>query len=129
MKGLPEGFTVKDHGNDDDEASDILEGVNDFKSTGYRGPIPSESEHRYEIHFYALDTKLKVPKKPSRDRVLEAMDGHILAESLLVATFGMENAQGHNTNKYVPAGLANLSGPGRANTKGNSNAMGQIHGR
>jgi Raf kinase inhibitor-like YbhB/YbcL family protein len=128
MKGLPEGFTVKDHGNDDDEASEILEGVNDFKSTGYRGPIPSDSEHRYEIHFYALDTKLKVPKKPSRDRVLEAMDGHILAESLLVATFGMENSQA-GYNRYMPAGLANLSGPGRANTKGNSNAMGQIHGR
>jgi len=62
---LPEGFTVKDHDNDDDEAGEILEGGNDFKATGYRGPIPSDSEHRYEIHLYALDTKLRVPKKVS----------------------------------------------------------------
>jgi Raf kinase inhibitor-like YbhB/YbcL family protein len=128
LKGLPEGFTVKDHVTDDDEASEILEGVNDFKSTGYRGPVPSDSEHRYELHLYALDTKLRIPKKPSRDRLLEAMDGHILAEALLVTTYGVENAQtGHN--RFLPAGLANLSGPGRPNTKGNSNAMGQIHGR
>lgn len=128
MKGLPEGFTVKDHDDDKDEASEILEGGNDFKATGYRGPIPSDSEHRYEFRLYALDTKLKVPKKPSRDRVLEAMDGHILAEALLVATYGMENSQaGHNS--YLAPGLAHLSGPGRAETKGHTNAMGQIHGR
>jgi len=56
------------------------------------------------------------------------MEGHILAEALLVATFGGEaSLLGHN--KYMPGGLANLSGTGRPNTKGNSNAMGQIHGR
>jgi hypothetical protein len=129
MKGLPEGFTVKDHDDDDDEASEILEGVNDFKATGYRGPVPSPSEHRYEIHLYALDTKLKVPKKPSRDRVLEAMDGHILAEAQLVATYGAESSlMGHNA--FMAPGLPNVSGPGRPNTmKGHNNHMGQIHGR
>jgi hypothetical protein len=128
MKGLPEGFTVKDHDDDNDEASEISEGVNDFKATGYRGPIPSDSEHRYELRLYALDTKLKVPKKPSRDRVLEAMDGHILAEAQLVASYGMENTSGHNN--YLAPGLPHISGPGRPDTnKGHNNPMGQIHGR
>ncbi|KAG0569287.1 hypothetical protein M758_6G075300 [Ceratodon purpureus] len=124
MKGLPEGFAVKDVENEDEEAGQILEGVNDFKSTGYRGPIPSPSEHRYEFRLYALDTKLKVPKKPSRERLLEAMDGHILEEAELVATYGMENSHlGHTAPGVTRSGVA-----GRANTK-SYNPMGQIHGR
>jgi hypothetical protein len=129
MKGLPEGFAAKDVDDEDDEAGQIQEGGNDFKATGYRGPIPSASEHRYELHLYALDTKLKVPKKPSRDRVLEAMDGHILAEAQLVASYGTENAHlGHN--RYLAPGLTHISGPGRPETmKSHHIPMGQIHGR
>lgn len=63
--GLPEGFAAKDVDDEDDEAGQIQEGGNDFKATGYRGPVPSNSEHRYELHLYALDSKLKVPKKVS----------------------------------------------------------------
>lgn len=66
--------------------------------------------------------------QPSRDRVLEAMDGHILAEAQLVASYGMENTSGHNN--YLAPGLPHISGPGRPDTnKGHNNPMGQIHGR
>lgn len=126
MKGLPEGFTIKDHNDDNDEASEILEGVNDFKATGYRGPIPSGSDHRYELHLYALDTKLRVPKKPSRDRVLEAMEGHILAEVQIEAFYGSD-ITGHNN--FLAPGLPHISGPGRPETRGHNHVMGQIHGR
>ncbi|XP_024370705.1 uncharacterized protein [Physcomitrium patens] len=129
MKGLPEGFTTKDVDDERDDASQIQEGPNDFKATGYRGPIPSDTEHRYEFHLYALDSALKVPKKPSRDRVLDAMEGHILADAVLVASYGTEGAHmGHNN--YMAPGQPHIAGPGRPEAHKNSyNPMGQIHGR
>ena len=63
--GLPEGFTTKDVDDEDDDLGEIREGVNDFKSHGYCGPNPPSGEHTFEFRLYALDAKLKLPKKVS----------------------------------------------------------------
>lgn len=63
--GLPEGFATKDVDNEDDDLGEIREGVNDFKGHGYHGPNPPSGEHTFEFHLYALDAKLKLPKKVS----------------------------------------------------------------
>jgi len=130
MKGLPEGFTTKEVDDEDDELSQIQEGHNDFKVPSYRGPNPPIGEHRYEFQLYALDTKLKVPKKPSRDRVRDAMEGHILAEAMFVGVYGHDNSRPGHENGFMPPGLGHLAGPGRPETMHNThNPMGQIHGR
>lgn len=127
MKGLPAGFTTKHVDEDNDEIGEIQEGVNDFKVPGYRGPNPPIGVHRYFIKLYALDTKLKVGRKPSRDKVLDAMDGHILAEAELIGTYGKENFKSHDG--YNAQGeMAHHSGTVHLDrSKGGHNPMSQMH--
>jgi Raf kinase inhibitor-like YbhB/YbcL family protein len=63
------------------------EGVNDWKRTGYGGPCPPIGRHRYFHKLYALDTTLGEIKPPTKDKVLAAMKGHVLAEAQLVGTY------------------------------------------
>jgi Raf kinase inhibitor-like YbhB/YbcL family protein len=58
-----------------------LEGLNDWRSTGYRGPCPPIGRHRYVHKLYALGTVLPDLHKPTRAVLLKAMEGHILAEA------------------------------------------------
>lgn len=57
------------------------------------------------------------------------MEGHILADAVLVASYGTEGAHmGHNN--YMAPGQPHIAGPGRPEAHKNSyNPMGQIHGR
>ena len=61
-------------------------GVSDRKETSYHGPCPPIGRHRYFHKLYALDTVL--PAKPLTKAELEAaIQGHVLAESSLLATY------------------------------------------
>jgi Raf kinase inhibitor-like YbhB/YbcL family protein len=64
-----------------------LDGVNDGKKPGYSGPCPPTGRHRYYFKVYALDTRLADLKRPTKARLLEAMKGHVLAQSELVGTY------------------------------------------
>ena len=55
----------------------------DFPEVGYLGPSPPPVMHTYLFRIYALDTTLDIPAGVSRDTVLNAMGGHILAEGHL----------------------------------------------
>jgi Raf kinase inhibitor-like YbhB/YbcL family protein len=76
--GLPEG-----------SVGAALEGKNDFGGTGYRGPMPPRGHgtHRYRFRLYALDAELEVVAGLTRDELLRAIEGHVLAEGELVATY------------------------------------------
>lgn len=63
------------------------EGLNDWKSTGYRGPCPPSGEHRYFHKLYALDVALPELGTPTKAELLDAMGSHILAETHLVGTY------------------------------------------
>lgn len=64
-------------------------GVNDFGSARYQGPCPPRGElHRYRFRVLALDTLLGLPEGATRQRVDEAIDGHVLGEGTLSAQFG-----------------------------------------
>jgi hypothetical protein len=64
------------------------QGVNDFKSTGYGGPAPPPGKpHRYFFKLYALDLKPDLKPGLTKPDLLQAMDGHILAEGQLVGTY------------------------------------------
>lgn len=77
--GLPEGVRQLPPG--------CLEGLNDWKRTGYGGPCPPIGRHRYFHKLYALDTVLPDLKTPSKQQLEQAMRGHILAEAQLVGTY------------------------------------------
>lgn len=64
-----------------------LEGMTDFKRTGWGGPCPPVGRHRYFFKLYALDTELPDLGQPTKDALLEAMEGHVLAEAQLVGTY------------------------------------------
>lgn len=64
-----------------------LQGKNDWKNTGYGGPCPPIGEHRYFFKLYALDSALPDLDQPSKDALLEAMEGHVLAEAQLMGTY------------------------------------------
>jgi Raf kinase inhibitor-like YbhB/YbcL family protein len=63
------------------------EGLNDWKRTGYGGPCPPIGRHRYFFKLYALDTVLPDLGTPTKDRLLQAMQGHILAQAELMGTY------------------------------------------
>lgn len=59
-----------------------IQGVNDFSQIGYGGPCPPRGRpHRYFFKLYALDTILPLDKTSDKETVLEAMEGHIVAQA------------------------------------------------
>jgi len=64
-----------------------LDGLNDWKKPGWRGPCPPIGRHRYFFRLYALDTKLADLHHPTKERLLATMQGHVLATAELVGTF------------------------------------------
>jgi Raf kinase inhibitor-like YbhB/YbcL family protein len=67
-----------------------LQGKNDWKRTGYGGPCPPVGRHRYFHKLYALDAMLPDLGHPTKDQLLKAMDGHVLAQAELVGTYQKE---------------------------------------
>lgn len=63
-------------------------GVNDWKQPGYRGPCPPPGKpHRYFFRVYALDAPLGLAAGATRQQVLDAMKGHILAQGEVMGTY------------------------------------------
>ena len=66
-----------------------VHGKNDFGKMGYGGPCPpSGKPHRYRFHVYALDKMLDLQPGTSKDSLLKAMEGHILADSEITGMYG-----------------------------------------
>jgi len=64
-----------------------LQGISDFKRTGYGGPCPPIGRHRYFHKLYALDTVLPDLKNPRKPDVEKAMKGHVIEHAELVGTY------------------------------------------
>jgi Raf kinase inhibitor-like YbhB/YbcL family protein len=63
------------------------EGLNDWKRTGYGGPCPPIGRHRYFHKLYALDAALGDLARPTKARLEEAMQGHVLARAEVMGTY------------------------------------------
>lgn len=64
------------------------QGFNDFRRIGYGGPCPPPGgPHRYFFKLYALDAELPLKPRATKQDLLRAMEGHILAESQLIGTY------------------------------------------
>lgn len=62
-----------------------VQGPNGFGKNQYGGPCPpaGSGTHRYIFELYALDTALALSSDSSREKLQEAMKGHILAQHAL----------------------------------------------
>ncbi len=69
-------------------ADGSLHGNNGAGWVGYIGPCPPSGVHHYVFALYALDTSLSLASAATKDELLTAMQGHILAQSELIGTFG-----------------------------------------
>ena len=66
---------------------EALDGLNDWKRTGYGGPCPPIGRHRYFHKVYALDVMLPDLNKPAKAELLDAMEGHVVDRAELVGTY------------------------------------------
>ena len=77
-----------------------MQGVNDDNTTGYSGPCPipvtversgylgaPKLVFSYIFHVYALDTELELGPETTRNDLLKAIDGHILASGQIKGEF------------------------------------------
>jgi hypothetical protein len=56
-----------------------LQGKNSWGRIGYGGPCPPGGTHRYFFKIYALDKMLNLKPGATKEELLTAMKGHILA--------------------------------------------------
>jgi Raf kinase inhibitor-like YbhB/YbcL family protein len=81
---LPEGVAPSLRG-----PGSILQGKNSWPKVGYGGPSPPRGHglHHYHFRLYALDAPLGLEPGLTKDAVLKAMKGHVLAEGVLTGTY------------------------------------------
>jgi Raf kinase inhibitor-like YbhB/YbcL family protein len=81
-KGLPENVPARDT-----LEGGAQQGNNDFKKLGYGGPCPPDGTHRYFFKLYALDADLNLPPGATKDQLLKASEGHVVAQGQLVGQY------------------------------------------
>jgi Raf kinase inhibitor-like YbhB/YbcL family protein len=72
------------------EATPFAQGKNGRNQVGYTGaaPPPGHGAHHYHFQVFALDTPLILADvAPTREDLVEAMEGHVLAKGDLVGTY------------------------------------------
>lgn len=82
IKSLPENVPSKKT-----LENGAAQGTNDFRKIGYGGPAPPSGTHRYYFKLYALDTKLNLEPGVTKDDLLKAMKGRILAHGRLMGKY------------------------------------------
>ena len=63
------------------------QGKNDSRKIGYSGPCPPGGTHRYYFKLYALDVVLDLNPGATKNDLLRAMEGHILATGQLMGKY------------------------------------------
>ncbi len=82
VKELPE-----DVRRDETLPNGARQGINDFGKIGYGGPCPPGGTHRYYFKLYALDTLLDLKPGATKEQLLDAIQGHILAETEVMGKY------------------------------------------
>jgi hypothetical protein len=85
IKELPENVPV-----DETLENGAKQGTNDFGNIGYGGPCPPSGTHRYVFKLYALDSMLELGPGKIKAEVLDAIEGHLLAETQLMGKYSRQ---------------------------------------
>ena len=71
-----------------------VQGVNSWGESAYGGPCPPKGPaHNYRFFLYAIDTTLDLQPDATKSQVLNALEGHVLAESTLIGTYKRADEQ------------------------------------
>jgi Raf kinase inhibitor-like YbhB/YbcL family protein len=83
---LREGLQKQDRLED---PAGMRQGATTSGQVGYKGPRPPAGDppHHYHLQLFALDRTLDLPPAATRDEVLVAAQGHVLASGELIGTF------------------------------------------
>jgi Raf kinase inhibitor-like YbhB/YbcL family protein len=66
----------------------FIQGTTDFNGKrAWGGPCPPSGTHHYRFTLYALDNFLDLSAGATKEQVLDAMEGHILAQTTLIGTY------------------------------------------
>jgi len=90
LYGLPASATGLEEGIPKNEtlASGARQGRNDFKRIGYGGPCPPRgAPHRYFFRLYALDSQIPLAPGATKQELLEAIEGHVVAQGELMGRY------------------------------------------
>jgi hypothetical protein len=88
LYNLPPDATLAEGVSADQLPRGTGQGINSWGRTGYGGPCPPIGCHRYFHRLYALDVRLPTELgTPTKDELLLAMEGHILARTELVGLY------------------------------------------
>jgi Raf kinase inhibitor-like YbhB/YbcL family protein len=68
-------------------ASGGKHGTTSARSLGYHGPCPPSGVHRYFFKLYALDSPTDLAPGATKEKLLSAMKGRILAETELMGMY------------------------------------------
>ena len=68
-------------------ANGAKQGTNDFPKLGYDGPAPPSGTHRYFFRVYALNAELNLQPSVTKQQLLKAMEGHVLAQGEIMGQF------------------------------------------
>ena len=83
VDGLPEGLP-----RDINLPNGGIHGRNSYGSMGYRGPCPPKGpSHTYQLSVYAVDRELSLPAVATKGQLQRALQGHVLASSMLIGTY------------------------------------------
>ncbi len=70
-------------------ADGSLQGLNDFKKTGYNGPSPPKGPaHHYHFKVFALDQKLDLKANSDKGAFYKAIEGHTLGTGEVIGLYG-----------------------------------------
>ena len=91
MYNIPSGFTSLPAGVRQEEEPDYgaIQTKNSMGNVGYNGPSPPPGKpHHYIFKLYALDAKLNLTPGMTKNQLLTAMKGHVIAEGNLTGMYG-----------------------------------------
>lgn len=83
LESLPAGVDIS-------SIPGAIAGLNGRGSVGYIGPRPPIGAHRYYFKLFALNTKLPFIEPPTQADLMEAMDGHVVAEAETMGKYALK---------------------------------------
>ena len=76
---------------EDISAGDFKEGLS--TGNGYEGPCPPSGTHRYHFRLYALNSKLELNSDIDRRKLLQEMEGKIIATAVLTGLYEKQSVK------------------------------------
>jgi Raf kinase inhibitor-like YbhB/YbcL family protein len=87
-KGLPAALPIDPAAPMPPEIAGAIQGVSGFRRAIYRGPAPPPGKpHHYHFVVYAMDSALDLKPGLTRADLLTAIQGHVIGQGELVATY------------------------------------------